>query len=150
LKPHACILPQDAATGKLTMVGRLHGLGRVGRQLAAALLTFALLLQGIAFAFASERQAATAGSDIDRAGFELCLHNTAGSDQAGGAPELPATDQHCIFCLAGATYVLGTLASAPAFHTIAFVMVPWPFVAQRLTALTVDANTRPRGPPLAA
>jgi hypothetical protein len=88
------------------MVGRLLGLTRVGRQLAAAVLTFALLLQGVAFAFASGRLAATAAGDIDRAGLELCLH-----DPAGGAPELPATDQHCIFCLAGTTYVLGALTA---------------------------------------
>jgi hypothetical protein len=132
------------------MVGRLHGLMRVGRQLAAAVLIFALLLQGLAFAFASGRLAATAAGETDRAGFALCLHDTSGADQAGGAPELPAADQHCIFCLAGAPYVLGTLASAPAFHTITFAAVAWPFVAWRLPATTVDASARPRGPPLEA
>ena len=132
------------------MGGWLHGLGRVGRQLAAAVLTFAILLQGVAFAFASGRLAAAAAGDIDRAAFALCLHDADGSDRAGGAPEPPATDQHCIFCLAGATYVFGELASAPAFHTIAFVMVPWPFVAKRLPAATVNASARPRGPPLVA
>jgi hypothetical protein len=129
------------------MVGGLHGLTRAGRQVAAIVLIFALLLQGIAFAFAGARQAATPAGDIDQAAFELCLHGTAGTDRAGGAPEIPATDQHCIFCLAGATYVLGTLARAPAFHTIAFAMVSWPFVAWRLPTTTVDAGAPPRGPP---
>jgi hypothetical protein len=132
------------------MVGRLHGLTRVGRQLAAAVLTFALLLQGVAFAFASGRLAAAAAGDIDRAAFALCLHDTGGSDPGGGAPELPATDQHCIFCLAGVTYVLGALASAPAFHIIAFAVLSWSFSAWRLPAATVNASARPRGPPLTA
>jgi hypothetical protein len=35
------------------MVGRLHGLARVGRQFAAIALTFALLLQGVALAAAT-------------------------------------------------------------------------------------------------
>jgi hypothetical protein len=114
------------------MVGRLHGLMRVGRQFSVAVLTIALLLQGVAFAFANERVAATAGSD-----------------QTGGAPELPTGDQHCIFCPAGTTYVLGTLASPPAFRTIAFAMVSWPSATWRLPTTTVDASARPRGPPLA-
>jgi hypothetical protein len=131
------------------MVGRLHGLMRVGRQFSVAVLTIALLLQGVAFAFANERVAATAAGDIDQAAFALCLHGTAGSDQTGGAPELPTGDQHCIFCPAGTTYVLGTLASPPAFRTIAFAMVSWPSATWRLPTTTVDASARPRGPPLA-
>jgi hypothetical protein len=140
----------NAAAGRLAMVGRLHGLRCVGRQLAAAVLVFALLLQGIVFAFASGRLAAIAAGDGNRTGFELCLHDTSSADQLGGAPERPDTEQHCVFCLAGATYVLGALASAPAFHTIAFATASWPFVAWRLPAATVDASARPRGPPLAA
>ncbi len=132
------------------MVGRLHGLMRVGRQLAATMLIFALLLQGVAFAFASGSLAATPAGDIGRAGLELCLHDTSGADPAGGTPEKPAADQHCIFCLAGTPYVLDAAASAPPFRTIAFAMVSWPFVAWRLPAVTVNASARPRGPPLAA
>jgi hypothetical protein len=101
----------------------------------------------LAFAFASGRLAAAAAGDIDREAFALCLHDASGSDPSGGAPKLPVTEQHCIFCLAGASYVLGTLASPPAFHAIAFAMVSWPFVAWRLPAATVNASTRPRGPP---
>lgn len=132
------------------MVGRLHGLGCAGRQLAAAVLIFALLLQGVAFAFATGRIAATAAGDMDRAAFELCLHETSSADRVGGVPERPAADQHCDFCLAGATYVLDAVASALAFRTITFAMVSWPFVAWRLPAVTVNASARPRGPPLAA
>jgi hypothetical protein len=143
-------LPQTQRPEDSAMVGRLHGLMGVGRQLAAATLIFAFVLQGVAFAFASGRLAAAAAGDIGRAGFELCLHDTSGADPAGGAPERPAADQHCIFCLAGTPYVLGALTSAPAFHTIAFAMVLWPFVARQLPAVTVNASARPRGPPPAA
>jgi hypothetical protein len=45
-----------------------------------------------------------AAGDIDRQGFERCLHDTGGADGANGTPERPATDRHCIFCLAGVTY----------------------------------------------
>jgi len=43
--------------------------------------------------------------------------------------------------------VLGAAAATPEFRTIAFALVPWPFVVWRLPAATVDASARPRGPP---
>jgi hypothetical protein len=106
----------------------------------------ALVVQSIAFALAGARLAADAVGTADLAGFELCRHDGG----AGGGPETPAADSHCIFCLAGVAYVLGTPAAPPAFHTIAIAVVSWPFVVWRLPAATVDASARPRGPPPAA
>jgi hypothetical protein len=115
------------------------------RRLTACALVFALVLQGIAFSLAGARLAATAA---DWAGFELCRHD--GGAGPGGAPEAPAADSHCIFCLAGATFVLDVPAVAPDFRALAFAVVPWRFEAWRLPTATVDASARPRGPPPAA
>jgi hypothetical protein len=131
------------------MVGLLHGLTRTGRQFAAIVLTFALLLQGIALAAASGRLAANAATDAGWAGFELCQHS--GSDDGGnasapaGAPE--NSNAHCIFCLAGASYALQAPLPSAAFHVIIIAIVPWTFTVWRLPALTVDSSARPRGPP---
>jgi len=83
----------------------------MGRQLAAVVLIFALLLQGTASAVAAARLAANATGDPDWAGYELCRHNGVNNDggnneggsaaQPGSAPASP--DRHCVFCLAGAT-----------------------------------------------
>jgi hypothetical protein len=114
------------------------------RRLTAGILVLALVVQGIAFTLAGARLAVDAASAADLAGFELCRHD---GGAAPGAPESPAADSHCVFCLAGATYVLGAAAATPEFRTIAFALVPWPFVVWRLPAATVDASARPRGPP---
>jgi hypothetical protein len=122
----------------------------VGRQLAAVVLTFALLLQGVASAAAMGSLAANAATDAGWAAFELCHHNSS-ADDAGNAPA-PAgapenSDAHCIFCLAAANYALqASLPNAP-FHIIIIAIVPWTFTAWRLPALTVDASAGPRGPP---
>jgi hypothetical protein len=129
------------------MLGRLQRSGRMGRQVAAAVLIFALLLQSMAFAVAAGGLAA---DDTAGAAFELCRHDAGAAAQPGSAPESPAADRHCVFCLAGATFVLGTPAHAPQFRTIVLAIAPWKFVAWRLPALTVDASARPRGPPQAA
>ena len=134
------------------MIWLSQGLGRTGRQIAAAVLIFALLLQGAAFAVAAGRVAADAAGDRDWAGFELCRHSSGtddggGAAQPGGAPESPAPDRCCVFCLAGANFVLGALAYTPAFHTIICAIEPWTFTVLRLPTLTVDASARPRGPP---
>jgi len=126
------------------------GSERMWRRLTAGILICALLLQGVAFTFAGSRlagEAAGAAGAADWAGFELCRHNAGAAP--GGAPATPATDSHCIFCLAGAT-LLGAPASAPECRTIAIAITPWPFAAWRLPADTVDASTRARGPPPAA
>jgi hypothetical protein len=114
------------------------------RRFTACVLVFALVLQGIAFTWAGGRLPAGAA---DSAGFELCGHG--GGMAPGGAPESPAADSHCIFCLAGAAYLDAPPAAAE-FHTITFAVLSWPFNAWRLPAVTVNASARPRGPPLAA
>jgi hypothetical protein len=130
------------------MVGRLHGLTHLGRQFAAVVLTFALLLQGVTLAAATGRLAANAATDAGWAAFELCHHN--GSSDDGGNASAPAgapdnSDPHCIFCLAG--YALQAPLPSVAFHIIIIAIVPWTFTVWRLPALTVDASARPRGPP---
>jgi len=118
------------------------------RRFTACVLVVALVLQGVAFTLAGARLAADAAGAAELAGFELCRHD--GGAGAGGAPESPAADTHCVFCLAGATYVLDTASATPDFRVIAFAVVPWRFAVWRLPAETVDASARPRGPPPAA
>jgi hypothetical protein len=117
------------------------------RQLTACVLVFALILQGVAFTLAGARLAAADPADT-AAGFELCRHD--GGTAGGGAPESPGADSHCIFCLAGATYLDAPAAAASEFHTITFAVLSWSFSAWRLPAATVNASARPRGPPLIA
>ena len=130
------------------MMGGVHGSTRVGRQFAAIVVTFALLLQGVASAAATGRLA-DAATDPGWAAFELCHHNSSADEGNASAPAgVPEnSDGHCIFCLAGASHALqAPLPSAP-FHIIIIAIVPWTFTAWRLPALTVDASARPRGPP---
>lgn len=117
------------------------------RRFTACIVVFALVLQGIAFTLAGARLTADQAGATVQAGFELCRHD--GGTAGGGAPESPATDSHCIFCLAGAAY-LGAPAAASEFHTITFAVLSWSFSAWRLPAATVNASARPRGPPLTA
>jgi hypothetical protein len=122
------------------------------RRLTACILIFALVLQSIAFTFAGATLAggaagATGAADWAGAGFELCRHNAGAAPD--GVPAAPASDTHCIFCLAGAN-VLGAPVSAPECYVLAIAIAPWRFAAWRLPADTVDANTRARGPPPAA
>ena len=122
------------------------GTGSMGswRRFTAGVLAFALVLQGIAFTLAGARLAADPATTT--AGFELCRHD---GGTAGGAPEGSAVDSHCIFCLAGATY-LDAPAAASEFHIITFAALSWSFSAWRLPAATVNASARSRGPPLVA
>jgi Protein of unknown function (DUF2946) len=134
------------------MVGGLHGLGRVGRQLAAVAVIFALILQSVALA-ASTGPTANTATDPGWIAFELCHHNGSGDD--GGNASAPAdapenSDAHCIFCLAGASYALQAPLPNVAFHIITITIAPWIFTVWRLPALTVDASARPRGPPSTA
>lgn len=114
------------------------------RRLTAGTLILALVLQGIAFTLAGARVAAADPTDT-AAGFFLCRHD--GGLGGGGAPESPAADSHCIFCLTGATY-LDAPAVSSACHTITFGVLSWSLSAWRLPATTVNASARPRGPPL--
>jgi hypothetical protein len=131
------------------MVGWVHGLGRTGRQLAAMVVIFALMLQSVASAAAPVRLAASAAADAGWAAFELCHHNSSADEGNTSAPAgVPEnSDAHCIFCLAGASYALQAPLPRVAFHIIIIAIVPWTFTVWRLPALTVDASARPRGPP---
>lgn len=122
----------------------------VGRQVAAIALIFALVFQSLALSLAAGRLAAASMGDIDWAGFEICRHVPGGSGTPGGAPTQPANDQHCVFCIVGASHAVGAPITLPTFHVIEFAVVAWPFVARRLPILTVNASARSRGPPSAA
>jgi hypothetical protein len=129
------------------MLGRLGRSG--GGQLAAAILIFALALQGMVFAVASGLAAGAAGN-AKRADFEICRDRPAGAGGDAAAPgsaPVERSDAHCVFCLAGALHALGAPPPGTEFHAVAFAIVPWTFTAMRLPAHTVNANARPRGPP---
>jgi hypothetical protein len=114
------------------------------QRLTAAVLVLALVLQGIAVTVAEARLAAANPTDA-AASFELCRHD--GGLGGGGAPESPAADSHCIFCLTGVTY-LDAPAAASECHTVRFGALSWSLSAWRWPATTVNASARPRGPPL--
>jgi hypothetical protein len=116
------------------------------QRLTAGILVLALVLQGIAFTLAGARVAAADPTDA-AASFFLCRHD--GGLGGGGPPKSPASDRHCIFCLTEATY-LDAPAAASAYHTITFGVLSWSLSAWRLSATTVNASARPRGPPLPA
>jgi hypothetical protein len=121
---------------------------RSWRGLTACLLVCALFIHGLAFAMAGVRLNLDAGAP-DWAGFELCRHDARAPNQQ--APDQPATDTHCVFCVAGPGFVLEPpLALFTQFHPVEISLAPWPMVAWRLAPATVDASARPRGPPTAA
>jgi hypothetical protein len=133
------------------MLGRLRR--SVGRQFAATILIFALVLQSVALAVAAGRLSDNAATDPNRAGFELCRHNSPASDDddaavPGSAPE--RFGAHCIICLAGAPHALEAPILSAEFYVFTLTIVPWSFMAWRLPARTVDAVAWPRGPPPAA
>ncbi len=130
------------------MGGRTQGWQR-WRRLTAGLLVAALLLQGLGFSFASAALAAGHADSPDWAGFELCRHDQANPDQPG-SPDQPAVDAHCVFCVAGPGFVLEPPALTFLFLPVEIEIAPWPVVAWRLAPATVDASSRPRGPPTAA
>jgi hypothetical protein len=123
------------------------------RRLTACLLICALFLHGIAFAMSGvmtgARLAADAAAATEWAGFELCRHDGAAPGQPG-APDGQAGDTHCVFCVAGPGFVLAPPAVSTAFCPVEISVASWPLIAWRLAPATVDAGTRPRGPPLAA
>jgi hypothetical protein len=135
---------------RAAMLARLRGSGGGWRLLATAVLVFALVLQGMAFAVASLAVNA-AGDNV--AGFELCRH--AGFADDGGNAAVPPvapedSSSHCIFCLAGASYGLDAPLPAPIVHFIGYTIAPPTFTALRLPTIRCDDSARPRGPPAAA
>jgi hypothetical protein len=121
----------------------------VWRRLTACLLVCALFMHGLAFAMAGARLNVDPAGAPDWAGFELCRHDAGAPNQP--APDQPATDTHCVFCVAGPGFVLEPpVAAFTHFHPVEIYLAPWPVVAWRLAPATVDASVRPRGPPTAA
>jgi hypothetical protein len=119
------------------------------RRLTACLLVYALFMHGLAFATAGARVGVDPAGSPDWAAFELCRHDAGAPNQP--APDQPATDTHCVFCVAGPGFVLEPpLAAFTQFRAVEISPAPWPVVAWRLAPATVDASARPRGPPAAA
>jgi hypothetical protein len=134
------------------MLGHFRRSGN--RQFIAALLIFALKLQGVALAVAVGRLVAKPTGDVNWAGFEICYHSHS-ADAAGNAAAPGRAPEHsdiycCIFCLAGATHLLEAPLLSTEFRVIIRAIVPENFTAWRLPALTIYASARPRGPPAAA
>jgi hypothetical protein len=130
----------------------VHGLGRVGRPLAAAVVIFAHILQSVALAATTDPTANTA-TDPGWIAFEVCHHKRLcrrwrNASAPADAPE--NSDAHCIFCVAGASYALQAPLQSAAFHIITMTIAPWIFTVWLLPALTVDTSARPRGPPSTA
>jgi hypothetical protein len=119
---------------------------RVWRGVTACVLIYVLILQGMALALAS---ASRLGAPDSTLGVEVC-HHDGGTSGAPSQTPSPSDDICCIVCLAGASYVSVTVAFALVFHPIVFAAVHWPVPVSQLPARTVDANTRPRGPPVMA
>jgi hypothetical protein len=115
------------------------------RRVTAGALICALVLQGMALVLAVTR---FAGAETNVAGFksEICHHDGDTSNSQNQTPD-PADNGCCIICLAGTSYVLAAFNLASNFHPIMFVAVRWPAATPPLPSRTVDANTRPRGPP---
>jgi hypothetical protein len=119
------------------------------RRVTACLLVYALFLHGMAFAMAGARLSTDAAGGADWASFELCRHDNA-APALPGDPEGQAGDTHCVFCVAGPGFVLAPPAASTVFCPVEISFAPWPLMAWRLAPATVDASSRPRGPPPAA
>jgi hypothetical protein len=132
------------------MLGHLRRSG--GRQFYAVLLIFALMMQGLAFAFAAatSHHVTDAASDAGLPGFEICYHGSPSDDS--GDPAVPeSSGVHCIFCLAAADHALEAPLPSTEFYVILLTTtVRWSFTAWRLPALIIDASKPPRGPPIEA
>jgi hypothetical protein len=119
---------------------------RVSRRITACVLIYVLVFQGMAVALAGASRFDAADSGIP---IELCHHDGGTADSPSQTPG-PFDDICCIVCLAGSSYIPATLAFALVFHPIVFAAVRWPVPVSHLPSRTVDANTRPRGPPAMA
>jgi hypothetical protein len=62
-------------------------------------------------------------------------------------PATPRGGDHCIFCLAGAIPILPPPSFAAHFHLTVARVPTYSIETWRLPAKTVDASSRPRGPP---
>jgi len=118
------------------------------RGVIAGVLAYALVLQGFLFAAAAGPLAGGSADSVAFAGFELCTHGGAGSAPAD-APA-PASDEHCLFCVAGAIFMDCAPPSAPNSNTVEFTVAAWSHTTPRLIAFLINQNAWPRGPPTAA
>src|ERR1700722_552831 len=109
------------------------------RRLTACILICALFVHGIAFAMSAAMAGAPSGAPLsadaasatDWAGFALCRHDNAASEQPGD-PGGPAGDTHCVFCVAGPGFILEPPAISTVFCPVEISATPWPLVAWRL------------------
>jgi Protein of unknown function (DUF2946) len=134
--------------------------GRVMRRISrnswgrvfACVLAYALVLQGFFFAFGMGRPAIAAAENAALPGFALCTHHGDGSALPGAPSQNPVGDQHCPFCIAGASagYVKSAPPIAPEYRKVALTNATWPLAPQRLVAFLVNESSWPRGPPAAA
>jgi hypothetical protein len=115
----------------------------------AGVLTYALVLQGLAFALAPAEPARDA-EDLSWASAELCIHSTNGTSVPGKPGERSAADAHCLFCIPGAVYVDSTPPAAPQLLGSVLAEKVATLTAPRLLALLVHQSAWPRGPPAAA
>jgi hypothetical protein len=118
---------------------------RPWRSIVAGVLAYALVLQGFLFAAAIGPV-----GDASSTGFALCTHDGPAAAQPDAPQPVPASDQHCPFCLAGAFYVGSTPPAAASYDTVAFTKAAWLKPRQHLVAFFINESARPRGPPAAA
>ena len=116
---------------------------RSWRQVVAGVLMYALVVQGMAFALTNARLNETIADN----NWVVCHHDGGASELPGNAPESPSRRAHCIFCLAGAAFVLSGPAPRSDIRVVSIAAAAWPLLVWQLPAHTVDAATRPRGPP---
>lgn len=115
-------------------------------------LAYALALQGFIFAANVGAAVSVAVSGTERpilAGFELCTHG--GTATLPDTPQqIPASDDHCPFCISGLLYVNCAPPRTPHGAAVVITRPLWPLAASRLVTLFVNESAWPRGPPLAA
>jgi hypothetical protein len=121
------------------------GWGRV----FACLLIYALVLQGFILAVLLDGPAVAAADGQAWAGFKLCSHSGVGSAGPDAPAQAPAGGIHCIFCIAGATFVGSAPPLAPQCGRVAFTNAVWPLAAPGLVAPLIHESAWPRGPPAA-
>lgn len=125
---------------------------RMWRRVLSCALAYVLVLPGFVIAPNPGAAASVAVSGAERlivTGFELCTHGGAAT-QPDTPQQIPASDDHCPFCICGLLYVNCAPPRAPHTAAIAIIRAPWPLTPSRLVTLVINESARPRGPPLAA
>ncbi len=132
------------------MRGRAPGSAPIWRRLIVGALCYALALQSIAIAVAGSRLAADAAGGGDWTISALCRSDATLPASPADTPHRSAGNDHCVFCVAGGTHLLGAPDSAPLVGTVVFTTVAWPLAAWRLPRHTIRTDSRQRAPPLTA